>query len=70
MKKCNGPAGVLFGHNYQPRYSTGKPALTSVKASDGCVDDLLDLLEASKPSTYVHDVCTRCGDIAGKEPDL
>jgi hypothetical protein len=61
---CKGLAGLIFGHKFQPRYDKGTPALTSVKAADGCPDDWVDLVEASKPSTYIHDVCTRCGDIA------
>lgn len=68
MNKCNGLAGVLFGHSYQPRYTTGAPALTSVKAADGCPDDWVDLMESSKPKNYVHDVCTRCGAVTGVEP--
>ena len=70
MSKCNGLAGVLFGHKYQPRYNTGEPTVTSAKMSRGDPDNLIDLLDASKPSTYVHDVCTRCGAIAGAGHDI
>lgn len=60
-RACRGLFGRLFGHKYQPRYTTGTPVLTNVKSHGGCPDDWIDFIEASKSSTYIHDVCVRCG---------
>lgn len=59
--ECRGLFGRIFGHKYQPRYTTGMSALTDIKSASGCPDDWIDFIEASKPSTYIYDVCVRCG---------
>jgi hypothetical protein len=58
--KCIGLAGLLFGHNYQGRYSAGQPTVTKLQhVIDG--RDASRIINASKPSTYHGDTCTRCG---------
>lgn len=57
MKICD-----LIGHKYQSRYDYGAP--TGVIR--GAVDDPMLLIEASKPKTYVHDICVRCGNVIKK----
>lgn len=63
--ECNGLTGLIFGHKYQPRYNKGTPTMTKVQLMDQDVAGAIRAIEASKPTTYVHDVCARCGDIAG-----
>lgn len=59
-EKCLGIAGKIFGHKFQPRYDTGKPMLDGSEMS-GSARFVLAMAELSKPSTYVCDVCARCG---------
>ena len=61
---CNGLAGLLFGHKYQPRYSTSEPRLGPLTGNGVDGDFFLRAMETSKSKTYVHDVCVRCGAIA------
>lgn len=58
MSQCTGIFGRWFGHNFQARYSYGVPAITNVEGRGALV---IDLVEASKPTIYHGDVCTRCG---------
>lgn len=55
MKECTN----WKGHNFEARYDVGEPNFSSFKSLR--VDDYPTLIEAMKPKTYVHDVCTRCG---------
>jgi hypothetical protein len=55
--------GIIFGHNYEARYSKG--ASGAVKADHLLGFEMVDLVEATKAMTYHHDICTRCGDIKG-----
>lgn len=50
-----------FGHKFEARYNIGEPTLGHVQYSRE--SDLAMLLEASKPRTYLHDICPRCGTV-------
>lgn len=56
---CKGIIGALMGHAFVPRYSLGMPTITSI--TGGSAGDTVRVVDASKPRTYVADVCTRCG---------
>lgn len=62
--KCQGLSGLLFGHRYRPRYSYGQPALASLKG--GSHWGAAEVINASKPETYVCDICERCGHIINR----
>jgi len=52
--------GKLFGGcRFEPRYDVGSPALNG--DFNGAAGAVVMALEASKPSTYVRDVCVTCG---------
>ncbi len=56
---CRGLVGALFGHDFQPRYNT-----QYTKCQEQGFDDFGEYeYEDMKPAntTYVHDICTRCG---------
>lgn len=66
---CKGLAGLIFGHKYQPRYSKGAPTAANIKLTeyDAEIMELsIRAVEASKPTTYVHDVCARCGAVTAE----
>lgn len=63
---CRGLFGRLFGHNYQPRYSTSLPSLRRVSGEELYAEQLPKIVEASKSHTYHGDVCTRCGDVTNQ----
>lgn len=60
MKDCEGFLGIILGHNFQPIITKGEPAI-KIKIEDGSMEELLPLLEASRPETYHGVFCRRCG---------
>lgn len=61
---CKGILGRLFGHNYQPAYSTEFPSHGSFKMR-GIIDE--DLIESMKTQRYQGHVCKRCGDVKNSQ---
>ena len=71
--ECAGISGSIFGHNFQPRYdittNTEKVSSEIISALTERTWDydseLVDAIEAlkSSSSTYIGDVCTRCGTV-------
>lgn len=61
MNNCPAESWLTKGHRYEARYSYGNPTVT--KAWGGAISTVPEIIESSKPRTYVHDICTRCGDI-------
>lgn len=73
--ECQGLLGILFGHKFCARYDEHKEAgspsaavvATTCNAYDSSNDNLEDVLDAlgrayrDSSTTYVHDVCVRCG---------
>jgi len=58
--ECKGLVGMLYGHNYQPRF-------TKIPTYDNFSIGRLKLtLERPGPIIYECDVCTRCGDVIRK----
>jgi hypothetical protein len=66
MNDCKGLAGLIFGHKFQPRYSTGAPTMAEVQVWDQDVDEAIRAIEASKAKTYIHDACVRCGAVTAE----
>ena len=59
--KCS----TILGHKYEPRYSYGSPS--KIEVENVRENGLVRLLEASKPRTYIYDICIRCGHTISKE---
>ena len=75
---CKGIMGWLFGHKFEPRFDESNndtpagqwvsqqiPEAILKQAIES--EDLADIVEAmsvnSEKTTYVHDVCVRCGKV-------
>ena len=50
----------IRGCKFEARYDTGEPAM----GGKGSSANVLALVEASKPLTYVRDICVVCGRTA------
>ena len=54
-------------HDFQPRYTLSVVSRDCIEAAleqvddDIVVSDVLDVIEALQPKTYVHDICIHCG---------
>lgn len=66
MKDCKGIFGRLFGHAFEPRYSTGEPTIR-IGDVEGPAYRVIQLVNASRPHRYITDVCVRCGIAVEKE---
>lgn len=71
---CQGILGRLFGHKYRPRYDVKereRGVTFKLPEFTGPAIILSELIEATcKPltdSTYVRDVCVRCGEQRKRE---
>ncbi|MES3028514.1 MAG: hypothetical protein V4820_11750 [Pseudomonadota bacterium] len=53
-------AGKLFGCKFRGRYDVGPPH-APYKLSNMTEASILDALKLSRPTTYVCDVCEKCG---------
>lgn len=62
--KCQGLAGLLFGHKYKPRYSEGAPSISDVQGVGPIGAERV--INASKKRTYERDICERCGHVIEK----
>lgn len=62
MSECARAGKWIGGCRFEPRYDVGNPDLSRFRNITGY--DLPAVLNASKPKTYVHDVCARCGKVA------
>lgn len=68
--QCSGLFGKLFGHNFQPAFSSEETfgagadivQLAQQVQADIYIEDALQAAKCVK-STYVKHVCTRCGQI-------
>jgi hypothetical protein len=66
MDPCTGGVmGWFFGHNFKARYTVGSPHdFSGMKMKGyGVAEGAVKMIEASKPKTYVGDVCVRCGEV-------
>lgn len=50
------------GHNYEGRYSEGRPA--SADHIECSVHAMNEFIKNSKPRIYEYDICTRCGKVS------
>ena len=66
MSKCNSLVGEIMGHKYSPRFDYGESNLENVKARTA--QEAIAFVHATKPETYVYDICERCGHIIKREP--
>ena len=48
-------------HKYESRYDYGAPHIEEIEG--GSISNQIMMVEASKPRTYVCDICIYCGDI-------
>lgn len=53
----------IRGCRFEPRYDEGE----STMGGKGSAGRVLELVEASKPKTYVRDVCVTCGRTIERE---
>jgi len=51
-------------HKFQPRYDTEPPERPLPSVSTWGTN-LVEYIDALSRKTYVHDVCTRCGEVTG-----
>ena len=60
MTDCPRFGKLIGGCKFEPRYDLGVPAgrLTEFTGSSAA---FVAALEASRPKTYVRDICVRCG---------
>jgi hypothetical protein len=81
--KCKGLFGWLFGHKFEARYDENndetEPGNFTVQqvpenvlylaVEDGeLLSDILKSMKAnSSKSTYIHDICVRCGKVINKQ---
>lgn len=54
-------------HQFEPRYSFGSPALSIPGPLTITADDFAKMVNSSKPQTYIHDLCIKCGKIIKPE---
>jgi len=69
MKECCGLFGKWFGHHYVQCYDEESQMPPEVFRMRIEVSNFVKLFDAykSKQKTYVHSVCTRCGDVIHRE---
>lgn len=63
MSECERIGKWIGGCRFEPRYDVGEPKIHGKITGY----DLPAVLEASKPKTYIHDICIRCGKIVKPE---
>lgn len=56
---CSLKGKWFVGCHFEPRYDYGSPDLSTLGGYSG--SRAAELIEASKPKTYVKDVCVACG---------
>lgn len=80
MEKCHGLAGFIFGHKFQPRYSTEGEGnekiafellkeLQNLTYSSDKVPLLRKYMDERKnfiKREYLNDVCVRCGKLTNR----
>lgn len=50
-------------HKFRARYSAGAPSLNLNSFEEAPAFVIERMYKASKPKTYIHDICVRCGKI-------
>ena len=63
MTKCTS----RWGHSYQARYDMIPDTKIIDSVTECPVSGFLKIMEAFKTHIYVHDICTRCGDVIKRE---
>jgi len=58
---CPHRGKLIGGCRFEPRYDYGPP-VGSVDAAGRTTRSAISIIEATKPRTYVGDVCIRCGE--------
>lgn len=59
MSECPRKGRIFGGCRFSPRYDKGPPS--HARMEKVYPEQIPEILEASKPITYVRDVCERCG---------
>lgn len=65
---CERKGKRFGGCRFEPRYDVGEPNTAKIGRISYYMSDAADLIEACRSSTYVHDVCVRCGQTAVRPP--
>lgn len=60
MSECERAGKWIGGCRFEARYELSAPGL-KIESYEG--PRLVDVIEASRAKTYVHDICTRCGKV-------
>ena len=55
------------GHKYEARYDFGDSPGLKFEAQGITTEALQKLLDAYRSKTYIHDICTRCGNVIQRE---
>lgn len=61
------PRKWIRGCRFEPRYDLGSPRIANLSAGRMTESSFVAVIEASKPKTYVRDVCTTCGRTIERE---
>lgn len=64
MSDCPRLGKLIGGCRFEPRYDCGAPDLSRFDTLSG--GGVPTLIEALKPTTYVHDICVTCGKIVDR----
>lgn len=54
--------------SFEPRYDLGEPSM-SLKG-ESTPDGFARMVEATKPKTYVYDICVSCGKTRKRHDDI
>lgn len=60
-RECPRFGKMVRSCKFEPRYDEGVPTAAQPTSYHGPAGGVARMLEASKPRTYVRDVCVRCG---------
>lgn len=65
---CSRKGKWFGGCRFEPRYDVGEPDTSKLGKVEHYLADAAEIVQACRPSTYIHDVCVRCGKIAAPPP--
>lgn len=70
MSECPRVGKFFGGCRFEGRWSIGAPTITAAQLRELVwSDDKSEGFKLSRPRTYVHDVCLRCGKIIHRTPN-
>lgn len=63
MSQCERVGKWIGGCRFEPRYDLGEPDTSKIGRVAHYISAAPDLIKACRPSTYIHDICIRCGKV-------